>query len=450
MRKALHRWLLIPMFSILVLTGCYEEPDIIDPVVNQVNNFNPEEIDNRVVTSWFDLFMDLTKSTPGYSPPVAARTFGYLGVGLYESIVPGSGVYRSLAGQLEGLVINSKTDPALKYHYGAAANCALAELASKFYGHGPEAGRINQTENMWNRHFRMEAGDEVFLRSASFGIEIAKEIYEWSKTDGGHEGWGKNYSDEYVPPVGRGLWVPTSEGMKALQPFWGQNRPFLTGSVAGCQPPQHSNYSEDEGSQFYKEAKEVYEKVKFASEEEIKIAKYWSDDQGATATPAGHSVSIAVQIIRNEKLNLAKSAELIAKVGIAVNDAFISCWKTKYVYNLLRPVTYVRSVIDPNWEPVLETPPFPEYASGHSVQSGAVAKVMAAMFGDFYEFTDRTHEKRNDIDGTPRTFRSFHEMAKEAAMSRLYGGIHFMTAINLGISQGYEIGRLVNNLKFTK
>jgi hypothetical protein len=188
--------------------------------------------------------------------------------------------------------------------------------------------------------------------------------------------------------------------------------------------------------------------VKNLTPEQKEIALFWADDPGKTSTPPGHSISIASQVLREKNASLALAAETYARVGMAVADAFIGCWNTKYQYDLIRPISYIQNVIDPTWnnpsitDPVT-TPPFPEYTSGHSVQSGAAASVLTALFGDSYKFTDNTHVQR----GLPaRTFYSFFQAADEAALSRLYGGIHFMPAIELGLMQGKCIGEKINSL----
>jgi hypothetical protein len=177
------------------------------------------------------------------------------------------------------------------------------------------------------------------------------------------------------------------------------------------------------------------------TDEQHSIARFWSDDPGQTVTPPGHSISVTNQVLRRENASLMTAAEAYARVGLAVNDAFIACWNTKYRYNLVRPVTYIRRLIDPAWMPLLVTPPFPEYTSGHSVQSGAAFTVLAGMFGDDYEFDDHTHADRGLA---PRRFESFTAAAQEAAISRLYGGIHYRPAIELGLAQGRCIGEAVN------
>jgi hypothetical protein len=214
-------------------------------------------------------------------------------------------------------------------------------------------------------------------------------------------------------------------------------------SGTDCPPGDHTPYSAEPFSSFYADAVEVYDTVNHLTPEQRAIAIFWSDDPGVTATPPGHSISITTQVLRAKRASLMTAAEAYVKVGLAVSDAFVACWSAKYRYNLLRPITYIRNVIDPAWAPILNTPPFPEYPSGHSVQSGAAATVLADLFGRRYSFVDHTHDER----GLPaRRFDSFGDAAREAALSRLYGGIHFRPAIERGLFQGECIGRAVNAL----
>ncbi|MGH7456258.1 MAG: vanadium-dependent haloperoxidase, partial [bacterium] len=251
----------------------------------------------------------------------------------------------------------------------------------------------------------------------------------------------------YTLPAGVGFWVPTpSKFQRPLQPHWGNNRSFFLRSGSECQPGPHPLFSERPGTKFYEEMMEVYNTVNNLTAEQRAIAEFWADNPRQTATPAGHWIAILNQIIAQRQLNLEVAAEAYAKVGIVVADAFISCWYTKYEYNLVRPITCIRKIIDANWRPPVSTPPFPEYTSGHSVQSGAVAQVLTDMFGAV-AFTDHTHDSRNL---SSRSFSSFFAAADEAAISRLYGGIHFRSAIELGLEQGKCVGRKVSVLKFKK
>ena len=214
-----------------------------------------------------------------------------------------------------------------------------------------------------------------------------------------------------------------------------------------CPVAPHPAFSEDKASAFYKEAEEVYLTVRDITPERVAIARFWSDDPMLTPTPPGHWISIVLQIMDRDALSVEKSAEALARTGIAVADGFIGCWRDKFVYDLVRPVTYIRKNIDPKWEPILITPPFPEFPSGHSTESGAAAEALTAVFGDNFAFDDATH-KRDGIK--PRHFASFREAAEEAGISRLYGGIHFRAAIELGLEQGRCIGQRAGALRMVQ
>jgi hypothetical protein len=325
------------------------------------------------------------------------------------------------------------------------ANGALAAILRSLFPTAPASDRqaIDDLESRLSRRLEPGVPPGVRKRSQDRGAEIAAAIFDWSTGDGGHEGYLRNFPPGYVPPVGPGLWIPTPPGfLPALQPFWGSNRPCVLSSGAACSPPPPTPYSEDPSWAFYAEDLEVYETGNALTPEQETIARFWSDDPGTTATPPGHSVSMTTQVLRQVDASLDVAAEAYARAGLAVGDGFIACWNTKYRDNLLRPITYIRDLIDPQWNSLLTTPPFPEYTSGHSVQSGAWAQVMTDQFGEI-AFTDRTHVDRGF---EPRSFGSFFEAATEAAISRLYGGIHFRPAIEVGVEQGACVGRAVSDL----
>ena len=402
--------------------------------------------DADVATTWLDLSLDLIRGTPGFSPPVASRAFAFMGVTLYEALLPGMPDNRSLSGLVNGLLRLPGAGRNSAYDWPAVANSALAAIQKSLFPTTSPAGRaaMDGLEARFAEEFRQSLPRGVFNRSVDRGREVAAAVFDWSKGDGGHEGYLRNFPTEYVPPVGPGLWTPTPSGfLRALQPFWGSNRPCVLASGAVPPPGDHTTYTEDPGSPFFAEAEEVYETANALTPEQSTIALYWSDDPGATPTPTGHSVSMTTQVLRERKVGLDVAAEAYARVGLAVGDAFISCWNTKYRYNLLRPVTYIQRTMDPGWTSILTTPPFPEYTSGHSVQSGAWAQVMTDLF-DVVSFTDHAHDGRVF---TPRSFGSFLEAAEEAAISRLYGGIHFRPAIELGVHQGIGVGRAISGLE---
>lgn len=407
--------------------------------------------DADVAHGWYTLQLKLIKETPGFSPPVAARALGYTGVTLYETVRPGIPGYQSLAGQLSELEAVPQPAADAAYHWPAAANSALASITKLLYANATEenAAAIDALYEQNAAAYALEADAAVIERSVEYGQTVASAIFEWSKTDGGHEGYLTNFPTDYVPPVGEGLWVPTprlnGDPQPALQPYWGDNRPLLPQAEEGCEPPAPPAYSEEPGSRFYIEALEVYETSQNLTQEQLDIALFWADNAGQTATPVGHSISILQQVLVEQNASLALAAEAYAKVGIAVSDAMIGCWKAKFEYNLLRPVTAIQTLFDAEWMPAINTPPFPEYTSGHSVQTGAAAAVLTDLFGEHYAFTDHTHDA---IGLEPRSFDSFAHMAEETAISRLYGGIHYRAAIEVGVEQGECIGARVNALQF--
>jgi hypothetical protein len=192
---------------------------------------------------------------------------------------------------------------------------------------------------------------------------------------------------------------------------------------------------------------EVLQKLQNLTFDEMNIAFFWEDKNG-TGQPPGHWVSITNIIVNQFSLKLDEAVKIYALVGAAIRDAFISCWESKYRVNLLRPKTYIREYLsEPNWNPIVVTPPFPEYTSGHSVVSGAVSEVLTWRFGDNVAFTDSTHGNQPALRN--RDFTSFYHAADEAAWSRLYGGIHFRSGIINGVDQGRQVGQeVINTINF--
>ncbi|WP_289644188.1 vanadium-dependent haloperoxidase [Maribacter aestuarii] len=432
------------LLAILVLSACKKDDDF----YNLSNVEIAKTYSSEVVVDWYELIKTLTKETPGFTPPVAARAFGYIGIALYEGVSIGLPNKTSLSGKLNGLQYTIQTEDLEMYHWPAVANAILNQTTLYFYSNTSDERMeaIMDLNNEYTSKYQLELVPEVFEASQVLAKEVADNIIEWSETDGGMNGQFNNFPTDYILPL-TASWKPTAPDFSGpLQPYWGTNRPFLLANVDAVQPVAPPIASTDENSLCYERATEVYNVVNNITSEQIKIAEFWSDDPVTTATPPGHSIAIANQLIVENNSNLGEATEIFAKLGIAISDAFISCWKTKYETLYVRPITYINENIDPNWEPILSTPPFPEYTSGHSVQSGALAEVMISFFGENYAFVDRTHEGRTDIDGTPRAYDSFIDMAEEAAVSRLYGGIHYQEAIYLGLEQGYAIGRNVSNL----
>ncbi len=430
------------VFLLFIATSCKKDP--IKPI-----GPNPQTGDYSayIANKWFDLERDMVWKTKGFTPPVVARAFGYTSLALYESVKGGMPGYKSLADQLDSHPNLPLLNTQLEYYWPASANAAFAESMRGLFKSAVDVklNRIDSLENALNLEFRNLVNPVVLAQSNSYGKSVGSAIYEWSRTDGGDTGYLSNFPTSYTPPVGDAMWVQTDANL-ALQPFWGNNRPFIKASITGTTLNPPKAFSTDPSSEFYKQALEVYNMVNNATPEQIIIANFWSCDPGTSSTPAGHSFSIMTQVLKNKNANLALAAEAYAKLGVALNDAFICCWKEKYQYSLIRPVTYINKYIDPSgtWKTILVTPPFPEYASGHSVESSVSATIMASMFGENTSFDDHT----NDIKGmAARHFDKFSDFAKEAAISRMYGGIHYRDGMEEGLKEGKRIGGIYNMIK---
>jgi hypothetical protein len=421
-------------------------------ILGPVSSISAEQQADRAeqaLISWYKLALALIRHTPTYSPPVASRALAYIGVAAFEGVASGADDMQSLAGQLNGLKPLPRRETGQAYDEAVVINAALTLLVRDlFHNTGPTGQRvIDFNSDKLRRGVTEGLPADVIARSEAYGQEIAVHVLAWSRDDGGGEIENMGFPYDYTLTAGPAHWVPTSlisQQQVPLLPKWGANRTFAMRSGKTCGLPPPLDYSEDKASSFYEEALEVHDAVQNLTQEQRDIARFWSDDPMLSPTPPGHWISIVMQIIDHDKLNLERSVDVLARLGIVLADAFIGCWDAKFQYDLVRPVTYIRRVIDPAWEPLLTTPPFPEYPSGHSTQSGAAAAVLTKVFGENFAFEDKTREG----DGLkPRKFTSFWAAANEAATSRLLGGIHFRTAIERGLQQGQCIADYTNSLR---
>jgi hypothetical protein len=402
----------------------------------------------RVLQDWYRLVLMLVRHTPTYSPPVASRAFAYLGIIVHEACAATDKTAQSLASHLKDLSPLPRDVVATSLPH--VMHGALERGATLFFGNtGPTGQRAIKAMSRKRSAELMGSVDDITATaSENLGRAIADHVFTWSTSDGGHDVQNLGFPLTYAKATAKHEWVPTNPQtlqQTPLLPSWGENRTFAMPTGAACPLSPPPAYSEEQTSDFYREALEVYEASKALTPEQKVIARFWSDDPMLSPTPPGHWISIALQICEKENSPVQMRARILAQLGIAMADAFIGCWATKYQYDLLRPITYVRRVIDKAWTPLLITPPFPEYPSGHSVQSAAAAVVLSAAFGDAYRFTDETHVR----DGlAARTFASFSSAADEAARSRFYGGIHFKSGIVQGLEQGRCIGAHALTLKF--
>jgi membrane-associated phospholipid phosphatase len=400
------------------------------------------------IDGWYALVLELVRHTATYSPPVAARSFGYLGVTAWEATAATDPSLISLAGQLTAFTpppapaSGAGHDPAVTLE--AALGAAIPVL---FANTGPTGQRAMAA--MGERLATAAAAGvdpATAARSVALGQAIAAHVLSWAETDGGHVIENMGFPQTWPAPDAPSDWVPTSLirlQQAPLLPDWGNNRPFAMPAGDACALPPPPAFSTDPASAFHAEAMATYAAVRDLTPEQEAIARFWSDDPMLSPTPPGHWIVIARIALDQTDADAVTRADTLARLGIALADAFIGCWQSKYEFDLLRPVTYIRAHIDPAFAPILITPPFPEYPSGHSTQSGAAAEVLTALFGEPFAFTDTTHE--DDGLGT-RSFDSFRQAAEEAGISRLYGGIHFPAAITRGLEQGVCIATHTNAL----
>jgi hypothetical protein len=400
-----------------------------------------DKASSDVAWRWFEQLYDIVKAE-STSPPAASRIYGISAVALYESIVEGTKRNRSLAGQLNGLgAMPEPKNPSP--HWGAVANVALAATIRGLYPTATAASlsAIQALEQTIGDQLRDEAAAPKYTRSVAHGQAVARVILAWAQSDD----FSTHNNCPYVPAAVAGAWAPTPPAFNPnqLQPCWGHIRTMALPAGDTCPPPGHPVFSTDAASPFHAAAMELYNVGQALTDEQKTIATYWADGAGATGTPPGHWIAIVSQLARNDGLSLAEAADAYARVGIAVHDAFICCWHAKYVYNLQRPVTYIQNNIDAGWLPFIGTPAFPAYTSGHSTQSSAAAAVLSDMFGS-KSLMDTTHQDHGLVPAqAPRSFASFEEAAAEAAVSRLYGGIHYSFDNDDGLVAGQCIGQTI-------
>lgn len=380
-----------------------------------------------------------------FTPPVASRVYVYPQIAFYECIRQEDSSYRSLSGKLNGLKPLPKA-PSGTNHFIAAC-VSFSRMAQSLVGseYKFEDWRIAFTDSL----VRITDPDTMKV-SMEYGMRIADSILSWSKKD--------NYLVSKSMPRHTltnkaGTWLPTpNEYAPALEPYWRILRPVAVRNAGQFSPAKKLTYNPSRQSEFYKNVFEVYNIVKTLDSQKTAIAWYWDDNPNVSVqeghltyyvhkvSPGGHWIMIARQACMEKNVPLVKASLTYALTSISLFDAFISCWNEKYRTNLIRPVTVIKQNIDAKWEPLIQTPPFPEFTSGHSVISNAAATILTRLLGENYSFTDNTEIPFNI---QPRSFRSFYEAAEESTWSRVYGGIHYPETARISIKQGRAIGNFV-------
>ena len=445
--------LLVIFTSLFFLAGCKKGININQLPVDLQSSANnhpghltqTKTYTSAVAIAWMNMQLRLMRTATAIPNVAFCHPYAYSGIALYEAVVPGMPAYQSLEGQLNGLSGLPQTIHGLAYHWPSSANAALAFINKHMFPTTSIANKtaIDSLENALALAYQSEADAETINRSIAFGKAVAQKVFDWSETDG-----YLHASDAYTAPVGPGLWVSTPLAFaKASTPYWGNLRTIVAGSVDNTKPGAPTTYSENPYSTFYAMAKQVYDVSQTLTPEQTAMALYWRDIPGVT-TP-GHFLSILKQVLEIEEPSLDKAAIAYALCAIAVNDAAISCWQTKYHFNLVRPITYIRTVLGhASWTSLIGTPAHPEYSAAHAVLSAANADVLTNLFGDNYSFTDHTYDY---LGYAPRSFSSFRAIGEDAANSRLYGGIHYQPSIDIGLVQGRKVAQnIIDKMKFLK
>jgi hypothetical protein len=381
-----------------------------------------------------------------FSPPVANRVYLYANVAAYETLVKAypEGGYRSLHGQVQHFP--ELPAPREKIDGSLAAVYAFLMVGKKLLF---SESILEDSLQSILRTYR-KVSRPVYDASLRYGAMAADSIMAWADKD--------QYKETRKLPRYRliqkeGKWIPTPPAyMGAIEPYWNRIRTVTLDSCSQFRPAAPPSFSKDTGSIFYRQAYDVYVMGNQLTQDQKDIANFWDCNPFAVTmeghlhyavkkiSPGGHWMSIVGIAARQKGLSMLESSAVYTMASIALFDAFIACWDEKYRSNVIRPETYIDAYISEGWRPLLQTPPFPEYVSGHSIISQSTAVVLSGMLGDQFSFNDSSEVEF----GLPvRHFSSFLAAAKEAAISRFYGGIHYRAAIESGLVCGDEIGRWV-------
>ncbi|MEO8147319.1 MAG: vanadium-dependent haloperoxidase [Bacteroidia bacterium] len=383
-----------------------------------------------------------------FTPPVAARMYAYSNIAAFEVLVNEYSNYKSLAGQVKDLKDIPKPEKNLSYDFSLASAIAFSTVARKtvysefefsdFEKHLLDSAKIIGTD------------EKVILNSQQYGEQVGQAILKWMMKDNFA---ASRKNTRYALLNKPGSWIPTPpDYMDAIEPYWNTIRTFVIDSPSLFLAPRPYEFDTITSTDFYKMAKTVYDTTNMLTGEQKQIALYWDDNPFVSetaghlkffnkkTTPTGHWMNIVSLSSKIKNLNIMETSELYTLTAMAMHDGFVACWDEKYRSNLIRPVSYINLYIDRSWKTFLQTPPFPEYTSGHSTISATAAQVLTLLIGDTVSFTDSSQVEY----GFPvRSFKTFHDASAECSISRVYGGIHYMPACTEGRIMGKKIGEYV-------
>lgn len=409
-------------------------------------------LDGAEITHQWNRTLIETIMEDGFGPPIAARIHAYANLAGYEAGYHASPEHRSLVGQLNGFSTCPQPEAGQKYDWRVAVVAAYQKASSKL------VYRIYKTDSLAKEQLALleqEMPGDVFARSRDFGTTVGQAIYVYSKDDNYTRSQGL---PDWEWPKCDSCWEPTPPNFaKPLSPYCGDVRTMVMTSFDQFPVQPHVNFSAEQGSDFWNAAVEVMEIKANLTAEEKEIALHWNDNPIATLyhghfvfntrqiSPGGHWMNIATHLLKDEKRPMVECLEIYTATAAALFDAFTACWAEKYRSSLIRPVTYINRYIDKDWEPLLQTPPFPEHAGGHSTITASAAETLTFYFGE-RPFVDSTEL---EFGLTVRSYENLRAAAWEASLSRIYGGIHYRRGCDAGNAHGTQIGQyVVSTLRF--
>lgn len=430
--KPLQYFVLL-VFSLFLLPGCQEQ-EIIKPVDDEVLHQNQDQLTEVII---YDVF----------SPPVASRIYAYSSLASYEAIRFAKPGYPSMAALLKGFDPLPEPEKGKQYNYTLAATKAFFSVVHKVVF---SLDSLKSYEDNVFSSFKNSLDDSTYNRSVAFGDSIAKVIIARSLKDNYISSRGK---PKFIGSNEPGKWRPTPpDYLDAVEYCWGSMSAFAIDSTFFESHQQPFEFNMEPGTDYYRQVLELYEITRNLTDEQKEIARYWDDNPfvmehyghamfgNKKITPGGHWMGIAAIACKQTKADEVKTAQTYALTAIAMFDSFITCWDSKYKANTVRPITVINESLDRQWQPLLQTPPFPEYPSGHSSITRAAATVLTHLFGDDFAFMDTSDLK---YIGMKREFKSFIAAANEASISRLYGGIHYRKSIDDGALEGKKVGEML-------
>jgi hypothetical protein len=386
-----------------------------------------------------------------FPPVIASRNYAYANIAAFECIAAGNNNYLSLAGQIRHLPKMPTPEANARVDYRLAALLAFVKVGNAVTF--PEGVLMDYYNDLKKQASNAGMDDDILDNTVKFSDTVSAVVMKWSKGDN----YAKTRSAQrYTVNTQEGRWVPTPPAYsQAVEPHWSEIRTLVLDSASQCKPSSFPVYDiKNKQSRFYKELLEVKTTVDSLTDDQKHIADFFDDNPfklNVTGhvmfgtkkfSPPGHWMNIVGIAAQKAKTDFDATVAAYTETSIAIFDSFIGCWETKFQTNLVRPETVINKYIDPDWQPYIQTPPFPSYVSGHSVVSAAAAEVLTHHFGENFAFTDSSELEF----GIPnRSFKSFRDAALEASWSRLYGGIHYRSDLEDGNEMGRKIGVLVTD-----